>query len=57
METRLSEYRNLHPSACQQITDASLRLAQGLTPGIVPEPEQIPPRGPFAIGTNPPELE
>jgi len=58
LETRLSEYRNLVPTACSQIVEASVRLAQGLTPGRVPEPEQAPPySAPFASGTAPPELE
>jgi len=58
METRLSEYRNLEPTACQQIVAVSLKLARSLAPGRVPEPEKAPAHNaPFALGTNPPELE
>ena len=42
-ETRLTEYRNLAPTACRQITEASLRLARGLTPGRLPAQEQVSP--------------
>jgi len=58
LETRLSDYSNLGPTAGRQIVEASRRLAQGLTPGRMPEPEDVPPfRGPSAYGTAPPELE
>jgi len=58
LETRLSEYRNLEPTAGRQIVEASLRLARSLKPGAVPEPEKAPPfSGPFASGTAPPQLE
>jgi len=57
-ETRLTEYRNLEPTACRQITESSLRLARGLTPGKAPEPKKVSPVSrarPW--GTAPPELE
>ena len=55
LETRLSDYRNLEPGACRCIFDASIRLADSLTPGDVPEPEKAGPGRPFC--TTPPELE
>lgn len=58
LETRLSEYRNLVPSACRQIINASDRLARSLMPGPVPDYEKAPPySGPLASGTAPPQLE
>lgn len=57
LETRLSEYRNLVPSAGRQIVDASRRLAQSMSPGCAPAPVSSAPSRPFAYGTAPPELE
>ncbi len=58
-ETRLSSYTNLAPNAGPLIVDASVRLAEGLTPGEPPQEEQLGTswRGAWRYGSLPPELE
>lgn len=57
-ETVLNSYANLEIGAEQAICEASIRLAQSLTPGEAPQPAHIEQRRPeWNYGNMPPELE
>lgn len=57
-ETRLTAYSNLEVNAGNKIVDALLDLADGMAPGIVPEPPKIDPvNATWSYGNVPPEVE
>ena len=57
-ETRLSSYTNLEPTAGTQIVDASIQLAESLTPGKAPQGDQAPAwSASWRYGSLPPELK
>jgi hypothetical protein len=57
-EAVLTSYSNLEVPAARQIAEASLDLARGLTPGVVPEPPQVEgPQAPWSYGVLGPDLE
>jgi neutral ceramidase len=56
-ETRLTLWSNLEITAGRQIVDASLRLADSMKPGTVPEPPKKKPfKEAWSYGNVPPEL-
>jgi hypothetical protein len=57
-ETRLTSYSNLEITAGRQLLNASLELANQMTPGAIPLPPPAPPYGaPWSYGNVPPELD
>ncbi|NOZ22206.1 MAG: hypothetical protein GXP25_14095 [Planctomycetes bacterium] len=57
-ETRLTSYSNLEVGCGTRIVEACIELANGLTPGNIPEPEKAPPwNASWSYGAVPPEVE
>lgn len=56
-ETRLTSYSNLEVGAGRQFANTGIRLANEMTPGVVPAPPPPPPfKNPWSYGNVPPEL-
>jgi neutral ceramidase len=56
-ETRLTAYSNLEPTAGTQLVNAGIELTRQLKPGVLPQPERLPPaNSSWEYGEVPPEL-